>query len=92
MTLFEDEDGDKYVRPEDKPEGAIGPEDLVGVEEAAEEAKTEEDKEENNSLDEVAQQVIAGEWGVGQERRRRLSEAGHDVQEVEARVTKLLND
>ena len=39
---------------------------------------------------EMARQVIAGQWGNGDERRRRLTEAGHDYDAVQARVNELL--
>ena len=43
-------------------------------------------------ISEIAQQVIEGKWGVGQERRAKLSEAGHDVKAVEAEVNWILNN
>ena len=42
--------------------------------------------------DELARQVIAGRWGNGDERRRRLTEAGHDYDAVQTRVNELLAD
>ena len=69
-----------------EPEGKIDPEDLVQVE------VSEEDSElKSNPVSEVALEVTHGKWGVGQERRKRLAEAGYDVKEVEAEVVRLLN-
>ena len=42
------------------------------------------------SIDEVAREVIRGEWGNGQDRVDRLTEAGYDYSEVQARVNELL--
>ena len=41
------------------------------------------------SIDEVAREVIRGEWGNGQDRVDRLTEAGYDYSEVQARVNEL---
>jgi CW_7 repeat len=61
--------------------------------EPEEETKEEEedDPDTENPLSEVALAVGRGEWGVGQERRRRLSEAGYDPREVQAEVVRLRN-
>ncbi|SFE14051.1 N-acetylmuramoyl-L-alanine amidase [Peptostreptococcaceae bacterium pGA-8] len=42
------------------------------------------------SLDEVAREVIRGDWGNGQDRFNRLAQAGYNVQAVQARVNQLL--
>ena len=42
------------------------------------------------SLDEIAKEVIAGRWGNGAERRRRLMVAGYNPSMVQARVNELL--
>jgi len=42
------------------------------------------------SIDEIARQVISGNWGNGAERVRRLTAAGHDAQAVQRRVNELL--
>lgn len=39
----------------------------------------------------IAQEVIAGKWGRGQVRRRRLAEAGYDPDSVQAAVDELFN-
>ena len=41
-------------------------------------------------IDEVAGEVIRGEWGNGQERVDRLTEAGYDYSEVQKRVNQLM--
>src|SRR5688572_7884386 len=41
-------------------------------------------------LDEIARQVIRGQWGNGPERRRRLEGAGYNYAAVQARVNQLL--
>ena len=42
------------------------------------------------SVDEIAREVIAGKWGSGEERKRRLTEAGYNYSEVQARVNQIL--
>lgn len=41
-------------------------------------------------IDKIAKEVIAGKWGVGAERRRRLMTAGYNPAMVQARVNELL--
>ena len=42
------------------------------------------------TVDQVAREVIAGEWGNGAERKKRLSAAGYDPAAVQKRVNELL--
>lgn len=42
------------------------------------------------SIDQVAQEVIAGQWGNGQDRINRLTAAGYDYNTVQAKVNALL--
>ena len=42
-------------------------------------------------LETVAREVAEGKWGVGQERRKALDDAGFDVKAVEEKVSQLLN-
>ena len=44
----------------------------------------------SKSIDELAQEVINGEWGNGDERKQRLTEAGYDYDAVQNRVNELL--
>ena len=43
------------------------------------------------SNEEIAQEVLDGKWGNGDERKRRLTEAGYDYAAVQKIVTQLLN-
>ena len=43
------------------------------------------------TLNELAQEVIAGKWGNGTERKRRLTAAGYDAEAVQKQVNILLN-
>ena len=45
---------------------------------------------ESKSVEEIAQEVIAGKWGSGTERKKKLTQAGYDYQEVQDRVNALL--
>ena len=42
------------------------------------------------SVDEIAKEVLAGQWGNGQDRRNRLTAAGYNYDEVQARVNEIL--
>ncbi len=52
--------------------------------------KTENSPVTQKTIDELARAVIRGEWGSGQERKNRLTEAGYDYSAVQARVNELL--
>lgn len=43
------------------------------------------------TVDELAQEVINGKWGSGDERRNRLTSAGYDYQAVQTRVNEILS-
>lgn len=47
--------------------------------------------ESGKTIDEVAHEVISGKWGNGDERKNRLSAAGYDYAEVQAKVNAILN-
>lgn len=51
-----------------------------------------EDDEDIVNIDEVAQEVIQGEWGNGDERKVRLENAGYNYQAVQDRVNELLGE
>ena len=51
-----------------------------------------EDEEDVVDIDEVARDVIQGEWGNGDERKARLENAGYDYQVVQDRVNELLGE
>ena len=42
------------------------------------------------SIDELAKEVIRGEWGNGRDRREALEKAGYDYNEVQSRVNELM--
>lgn len=42
------------------------------------------------SIEEVAKEVISGDWGNGDERKRRLTDAGYDYDKVQAKVNEIL--
>ena len=47
-------------------------------------------REEKKSVDEIAQEVINGAWGNGEDRRQALSNAGYDYDTVQSRVNEML--
>lgn len=52
---------------------------------------SEESTAAKKSNEEIAQEVIAGHWGRGQNRKRRLQDAGYDVSEISTEMTKIFN-
>lgn len=42
------------------------------------------------SIDEVAKEVIRGEWGKGEDRKARLTQAGYDYNVIQARANEML--
>ena len=58
--------------------------------EEVEEKPIEEPTAPVKSIDEIADEVIAGKWGNGSERKQRLSEAGYNLSEVQAKVNEKL--
>lgn len=57
-----------------------------------EEAKSvEPEPTTQKSIDELANEVIAGKWGNGSERKSRLEAAGYNYSEVQAKVNELMN-
>ena len=47
-------------------------------------------KQKKKSVDTIAREVIRGDWGNGDERKRRLTAAGYDYSTVQKRVNELL--
>lgn len=46
----------------------------------------------NKSVDELAKEVLDGKWGNGDDRQRRLTEAGYDYNAVQKRVNEMLKE
>lgn len=44
------------------------------------------------SIEELAREVIAGKWGNGDERKKRLTEAGYNYADVQKRVNEILKE
>ncbi len=44
----------------------------------------------SKSIDQLAREVINGKWGNGEERKRRLTNAGYDYYAIQKRVNHLL--
>jgi hypothetical protein len=73
-------EGSKHVTKEETPKVVL---DSPPKKDSSSKAKA--------SLEDVAKEVVNGDWGKGQERRKKLSEAGFNVNEVEEAVVKLMN-
>ena len=85
------------VKPETKVETIATVKDIdplppSAIEESIveEEVIKEEPKVELLSIEEIAKQVINGNWGSGEERKTRLTEAGYNYDEVQAKVAELM--
>ena len=50
-----------------------------------------EEVPEESEADDIVQQVLNGEWGVGQERRLRLAKAGYDHLAIQREIVKRSN-
>lgn len=48
------------------------------------------EQQKTKSVDEIAREVIAGQWGNGVDRKNRLTSAGYNYQEVQNRVNEIL--
>ena len=42
------------------------------------------------TIDQLAREVISGKWGNGEERKRRLTNAGYDYYVIQKRVNELI--
>ncbi len=58
--------------------------------EAGAETPVESPKTPDKSIEQLANEVIAGKWGNGSERKNRLTEAGYDYSKVQAKVNDIL--
>ena len=63
-----------------------------GITYKAEEEPTPQPEPTKKSVDELAREVIRGEWGNGSDRRIRLTQAGYDYDAVQKRVNEILTD
>lgn len=63
------------------PDGICGPLTWAALDSAKPTAKT---------IDQIAREVIAGKWGNGSERKRKLTQAGYDYAAVQKRVNELV--
>ena len=44
----------------------------------------------HQKIDQLAREVISGKWGNGEERKRRLTNAGYDYYAIQRRVNELI--
>lgn len=51
---------------------------------------TPKEPENTKTVDELAQEVLAGMWGNGNTRKKRLTEAGYDYQKVQDKVNEII--
>ena len=63
---------------------------ILGTESGSGDNSTDVPETPLKSIDEIANEVIAGKWGNGSERKSKLTEAGYDYSAVQKRVNELL--
>lgn len=63
---------------------------LPWVDYSVKEEEKPEEKPVKKSVEEVAKEVINGLWGNGSERRKKLTEAGYNADEVQAKVNEMV--
>jgi CW_7 repeat len=68
------------------------PDDAAHLEDTAEPAEYSNVFDSSGKEDQVAREVLRGEWGTGQDRRNRLARAGFDPNKVEEKVKELANE
>lgn len=78
-------------RAQDVPEGAVTEENLVN-EEPTNEAPSGEEIEVDEDAETTADEVLAGKWGRGNRRNKKLEDAGKNVKAVLEAVRRRLND
>ncbi len=76
--------GSNYMNPIDYMQGK---KKLVGYGESNSSSVSSTKK----SIDEIAKEVIRGDWGNGEDRRNRLTNAGYNASEVQAKVNEMLS-
>lgn len=64
---------------------------VPGEPQAKDEAESVEEPKKLD-LTTVARQVLAGEWGLGVDRRQALKNAGYDPNEVKREIVRLMNE
>ena len=62
-----------------------------GSESATNQPKDESNSQKLKSVTEIANEVIQGKWGNGQERKDKLTNAGYNYQEIQNEVNRILN-
>ena len=53
-------------------------------------SKGKQEPQPQKSVNEIAQEVIAGQWGNGEDRKNRITEAGYNYNEVQNKVNEIL--
>ena len=72
-------------------EGQVPAGDYQPVQQPAAGEVVEGENQSTDNEEEIAKEVIAGRWGRGQRRRKRLEDAGYDVDAVNKKVSEIFN-
>jgi arginine deiminase len=86
----------EYVVAKSKPnpepaEGQVPAGDYTPVSDSDPNQVPIEERQHTKSVQEIANEVVAGYWGRGNVRRKRLKEAGYDVDAVNSEVARIFN-
>jgi hypothetical protein len=80
------------TRPNPEPaEGQVPAGDYVPVSDSDPNQVPIAERSHTKSVPEIANEVVAGYWGRGQVRQKRLKEAGYDVDAVNSEVARIFN-
>lgn len=88
-TCFIDNPNDMATYQRNKDAIADGIVDGIAKGFGLKEVKTTTPTTTKKSVDEIAKEVLAGKWGNGAERKRKLTQAGYNYAEVQAKVNAL---
>ena len=83
-------DGNKKIAGYGRPRWKEEPSSMADTAPTKPEPTQKPQNDTKKSEEDIAREVIAGKWGNGTERQRRLTEAGYDYAKVQAKVNEIL--
>lgn len=83
-------DGNKKIAGYGRPRWKEEPSSMADTAPTKPEPTQKPQNDTKKSEEDIAREIIAGKWGNGTERQRRLTEAGYDYAKVQAKVNEIL--